>query len=90
MRKRSQNSIPIIKSDNDITKILDAVYKSEGNIFEMFVRFGGDLHSMRATEPNLKIKYHEATDPGRENLFLGNKGQLATLILSKKSEISEI
>lgn len=89
VRKRSQR-VPIIKSDNDIVRILDSKYKDEGNIFEMFVEFGGDLHNMRATEPNLKVKYHEEKDPRRENLFLGNKGQLATLILSKKGDISEI
>lgn len=56
----------------------------------MFVRFGGDLHNMRATESNLRVKYHEEIDPRRENIFLGNKAQLAALILSKKEQISEI
>lgn len=82
--------MPIIKSDNDITKILDGGHRGWGNVFEMFVRFGGDLHNMRATEPSLRVKYHEETEPQRENLFLGNKAQLAALILSKKEQISEI
>lgn len=57
----------------------------------MFVRHGGDdLHCMRATEPSLRVKYHEEMDAKRENLFLGNKAQLAALILSKKEQISEI
>lgn len=56
----------------------------------MFVQFGGDIHNMRATESNLKVKYHEENDPKKENWFLGNKAQLAALILSKKSQISEI
>lgn len=89
-RKRFQHLLPIVKSDNDIIKILDETHRNIGNVFEMFVRFGGDLHNMRATEPNLRVKYHEETDARRENLFLANKGQLATLILSKKLEISEI
>lgn len=90
-RKRSQHLIPIVKTDNDITKLLVETQQSDlTSIFEMFVRFGGDLHNMRATEPNLKVQYHEEIDGKRENLFLGNKGQLATLILSKKVEINEI
>lgn len=88
MRKKSQHLIPIVKSDNDVSKVLGDQLR--GNVFELFVRFGGELHCMRATEPALRVRYHEETDARREHLFLGNRGQLATLILSKKGEISEI
>lgn len=80
--------MPLIRSDNDIPTILHEDYKEVGNIFEMFVKFSEKLHCMRATEMNLKLKYHEEND--KKNLFLGNEAQLAKLLLSKKDEIVEL
>lgn len=82
--------MPLIKTDNDINRILSDKIKKEGNIFEMFVKYSDNLHCMRATEPSLKIKYHEETTEGRCNLFLGSTAQLATLIFSKRDKILEM
>ncbi|KAJ8928907.1 hypothetical protein NQ314_018478 [Rhamnusium bicolor] len=89
-RKKYQHIMPLIRIDNDITKILDDEYREVGNIFEMFVKFYDKLHCMRATEMNLKIKYHEEVDKQRHNLFLGNEAQLAKLLLTKKDDVIEL
>lgn len=54
----------------------------------MFVKFHSDLHCMRATEMNLKVRYHDDID--RKNMFLGNTVQLAKLLLSKEDQIWEL
>lgn len=82
-RKKHQHIIPLIRIDNDITKIIDEDHRNIGNLLEMFVKFHDTIHCMRATEMNLKIKYHEETDLARKNLFLGNEAQLAKFLLQK-------
>lgn len=77
-----------MRVDNDISKILDEDHKTIGNIFEMFLKHNTNLHCMRATEMNLKVKYHDEFN--RKNMFLGNTGQLAKLLLSKEDEIWEV
>lgn len=77
-----------MRVDNDISKILDDDHKNLGNIFEMFVKHHTDLHCMRATEMNLKVKYHNELN--RKNMFEGNTGQLAKLLLSKEDDIWEV
>ncbi|XP_056637395.1 chondroitin sulfate synthase 2 [Diorhabda sublineata] len=82
-RKKHQHLIPLIRIDNDISKIIDEDHRNIGNLLEMFVKFHNKLHCMRATEMNLKIKYREETDLARKNLFLGNGVQLAKFLLQK-------
>lgn len=89
-RKKYQQIVPLIRVDNDISKILDETAKDKGNIFEMFVQHGGDLHCMRATEMNLKILYHFERDENRKNKFYGNEAQLAKLLLTKQDSIPEL
>lgn len=89
-RKKSQHVMPLVRSDNDIPSILHEEYKEMGNIFETFVKFSENIHCMRATEMNLKIKYHEENDTAKHNLFLANEAQLAKLLLSKKDDIIEL
>lgn len=82
--------MPLVRSDNDIPTIIHKDYKEMGNIFEMFVKFSEKIHCLRATEMNLKVKYHEENNKAKRNLFLGNEAQLAKLLLSKKDEIVEL
>ncbi|KAJ8928906.1 hypothetical protein NQ314_018477, partial [Rhamnusium bicolor] len=89
-RKKYRHIMPLIRIDNDITKILNDEYTEVGNIFEMFVKFYDKLHCMRASEMNLKIKYHEEVDKQRHNLFLGNEAQLAKLLLTKRDDVIEL
>lgn len=70
--------------------MLDRNVTDDGNVFGMFVRFAEQVHCMRATEMSLKMIYHEDTDPTRCNAFLGNKAQLAALILMKRDQIRDI
>ncbi|CAH0548750.1 unnamed protein product [Brassicogethes aeneus] len=83
-RKKFQNVIPLMRIDNDISKIIDEDTKNTGNIFEMFLKHHKTLHCMRATEMNLKVIYHDETQLQSKNLFLGNNAQLAKIILNKK------
>ncbi|RZC42210.1 chondroitin sulfate synthase 2 [Asbolus verrucosus] len=90
-RKQHQHLLPIVRVDNDIGDVLAEQYRGfAGTIFEMFVKFGGDLHAMRATEMGLKVKYREQSGADRCNLFLGNPSQLGRLLVSKMGEISEL
>ncbi|XP_050503243.1 chondroitin sulfate glucuronyltransferase [Diabrotica virgifera virgifera] len=88
-RKKHQHIIPLIRIDNDITKILDEEHKDIGNVFEMFLKYHEKLHCMRATEMNLKIKYHEEKNLKKRNLFLGSEAQLAKVLL-QKDKITEL
>ncbi|XP_050316001.1 chondroitin sulfate glucuronyltransferase [Anthonomus grandis grandis] len=81
-RKKIQSSVPLVRVDNDISKLIDI--KHTGNIFEMFIKHGGDVHCMRATEMNLKVFYHEEQDENRVNKFYGVDAQLAKLLLTKE------
>lgn len=87
-RKRHQHVVPLIRIDNDITNIINTEDKNTGNIFEMFIKYYSELHCMRATEMNLKIKFHE--DTTGENKFYGNTDQLAKLLLTKEDQIWEV
>lgn len=85
-----QYVIPIVKVDNDLSKILQDEYKNEGNVLDMFVKYGDGIHCMRATESQLKVRYHEELNENRSNWFLGNANHLAHLILGAKDEIGYI
>ncbi|KAG5891796.1 hypothetical protein JTB14_006188 [Gonioctena quinquepunctata] len=89
-RKKYQHVIPLMRIDNDIVNILDDDYRNVGNIFEMFIKYHDMLHCLRATEMNLKIKYHEEKDLHKKNLFFGNEAQLAKLLLTKQEQVPEI
>lgn len=80
--------IPLMRIDNDISRLLNGDHKDIGNVFEMFVKHGANLHCMRATEFNLRVKYHDEFQ--KKNMFLGNTGQLAKLLLTKEDVIWEI
>ncbi|CAG9768082.1 unnamed protein product [Ceutorhynchus assimilis] len=87
-RKKNQGTIPLIRSDNDLSKLVQKNTRS--NIFEMFLSYGEDIHCMRATEMNLKVFYHPETDQNKLNKFYGNEAQLAKLLLNKQSYIPEL
>ncbi|KAF2882280.1 hypothetical protein ILUMI_23900 [Ignelater luminosus] len=88
-RKRAQHEIPIIRTDNDIVQIIHN--KNSGNIFELFMKHSDNLHCMRATEKELKIKYYEETNNDeQENLFFGTKAQLAKLLLNNQDKMNFI
>lgn len=70
--------------DYDIIKLINSKQKRNGNILDMFLKYSENMHCMRATEPNLKVKYHDEVDESKSNWFLGNTAQLATLLLNKK------
>ncbi|ENN71665.1 hypothetical protein HUJ04_000942 [Dendroctonus ponderosae] len=89
-RKETESEIPLIRTDNDITKLLKSETKKKGNIFDMFLQHGRDVHCMRATEMNLKILYHFEKDRNRMNKFYGNDAQLAKLLLTKGDIIPEL
>ncbi|KAF5271137.1 hypothetical protein FQR65_LT17717 [Abscondita terminalis] len=84
-RKKAQDEVALIRTDNDIGRIIDS--NSSGNVFEMFVKYSNSVHCMRATEKDLKVKYHEDGLQGRFNLFFGTKLQLAKLILDFQNTI---
>ncbi|KAL3270544.1 hypothetical protein HHI36_021082 [Cryptolaemus montrouzieri] len=86
-RKLYQPKMPIMRTDNDIAMVLQDPFKNTGNIFKMFVETLKDLRHMRSTDMSLLVRYHEELDQGRCNKFIGNKNQLAKLLLSKRSEI---
>ena len=96
-RKNIEAKISVVRTDKDISTIL----KTEnwfGSIFEMFVSFS-ELHSFRAVEPALKIRYKEINCNGtrsgeifkkcrkQKNLQLGHRGDLTKLILEYQSEL---
>ncbi|KAK4877945.1 hypothetical protein RN001_010451 [Aquatica leii] len=87
-RKKSQQEVPLIRTDNDIVRIMNTT--SSGNVFELFVKYSNNLHCMRATEKDLKVKYHEDGLSGRYNLFFGTKLQLAKLILDYQNRMDVI
>ncbi|VEN42805.1 unnamed protein product [Callosobruchus maculatus] len=89
-RKKYQKIIPLIRIDNDISKLLDEDIIHTGNIFEMFIKYHEKLHCMRATEFSLKIKYHELSERNRVNLFYGNRVQLAKTLMTKKEILDQI
>ncbi|XP_022905297.1 chondroitin sulfate glucuronyltransferase [Onthophagus taurus] len=81
-RKLHELKLPIVRVDEDLINIIDEDHKRVGNIYEMFLEFSEDqIHNMRATDAALFVRYHEKKD--RNNLFLGNKAQLAKVILDK-------
>lgn len=82
--------MPLIRIDNDIPQILHEELRHIGNVFEMFLKFHDKLHCMRATEMNLKILYHQERDVNKKNLFIGNEGQIARLLLTKAEQIPEL
>ncbi|XP_015115913.1 chondroitin sulfate synthase 2 [Diachasma alloeum] len=95
VRKSSEKDISIVRNDKDIISILKL---SKSNIidslFELFVVYS-DLHTLRAVEPALKVRYSEIDCRGarlasesskiscenRKYSRLGHRGQLAKLIL---------
>lgn len=79
--------VPIVKIDNDLLEVTEDRYKSAGNIFQMFLNVAPHIHCMRATDPALKVFYHETHDSGRYNLFLGTKAQLADAILEQRNKL---
>ena len=85
-RKNYVNVVPIIKMDNDLLEVVEDGHKSAGNIFQMFLNVAPHIHCMRATDPALKVLYHEAFDSERSNLFLGTKAQLADAILERRDK----
>ncbi|XP_066255472.1 chondroitin sulfate synthase 2 [Euwallacea similis] len=89
-RKRSQKTIPLIRVDNDIPKLLTQEVKNKGNLFKMFLLNGDDLHCMRATEMNLRVIHHFDQNGNRANKFYGNEAQLAKLLLTKQESIPEL
>ncbi|KAF5291737.1 hypothetical protein FQA39_LY14225 [Lamprigera yunnana] len=87
-RKRAQLQVPLIRNDNDIVKIMNNT--SSGNVYELFVNYSDNLHCMRATEKDLKVRYHEEGLMGRYNLFFGTKLQLAKVILDFQNVIDVV
>lgn len=89
-RKKHQHQLPIVRVDNDISEILSDHYKNfSGNIFKMFVEYS-QVHSMRATESGLKIKYHDEASDDRCNLFLGSRPQLGRLLVNYQSQSFDV
>lgn len=87
-RKDFSSKLPIVKSDPDISIVLQEEYRQIGNVFEMFIVHLPDVHGMRATEAALKIRYRDETfNTRRQNLFLGTKSQLAKIILEQESAL---
>ncbi|KAB0791849.1 hypothetical protein PPYR_03649 [Photinus pyralis] len=88
-RKKAQDEIPIVRTDNDIAKIVGNTHS--GNIYELFLKYLENIHCMRATEKDLRVKYHEDMSNGdRSNLFVGTKLQLAKIILDFQNVIDVI
>lgn len=88
-----ESRIPVVRADRDISTFLKLSQQSPvTSVFELFVLFG-DLHPFRALEPSLKIRHKEISCGGPQSdatykdcsrarsLNLGNRGQLAKLIL---------
>lgn len=97
MRKAVETSIPLARSDKDITTLLElSKHNPITSIFDMFVSFS-DIHALRAVEPALKIKYKDIQCIGTLNNdtynmcvkqkynHLGQRSQLAKLILDYKN-----
>ena len=96
-RKNIETKIPIVRTDKDISIILKTENSIE-SIFDMFVSFS-ELHSFRAVEPSLKIRYKHINCNGtnnekifkkckkRKNCQLGHRGDLTKLILEYKNEL---
>ncbi|XP_046743414.1 chondroitin sulfate synthase 2 [Diprion similis] len=93
IRKLAESIIPPVRADRDIATVLKLPEQNLINsAFELFILFG-DLHPFRALEPALKIRYKEINCRGTKSdaiytdcmkarsLNLGNRGQLAKLIL---------
>ncbi|XP_046421702.1 chondroitin sulfate synthase 2 [Neodiprion fabricii] len=93
IRKLAESIIPPVRADRDIATVLKPSEQNLINsVFELFILFG-DLHPFRALEPALKIRYKEMNCRGTQSdvthidcmkarsLNLGNRGQLAKLIL---------
>lgn len=82
VRKKHQLELPIVRVDADIGAIIAHYENYTSNIFEMFVKYGRDLHPMRATEMGLKVKYYEAPPTSKRcNLFIGSASQLGRLLV---------
>lgn len=54
-RKAIQSKVPIVRSDTDISGILERSDRSINNILDMFIASNVSLHLLRAIEPNLRF-----------------------------------
>lgn len=54
-RKNLEQSIPIIRSDNDIENIITRADQSIVGIVDLFIKADTGIHVMRAVEPNLRF-----------------------------------
>ncbi|XP_047371212.1 chondroitin sulfate synthase 2 [Vespa velutina] len=97
MRKAVETSISLARSDKDIAALLELSKNNPiTSIFDMFVSFS-DIHTLRAVEPALKIKYKDIRCIStlnndtytmcvkQKNIHLGQRSQLAKLILDYKN-----
>lgn len=84
VRKKSQHLIPLIRSDNDLPKVIGSGIGE--TVLGLFAKYSDTIHCMRATEKDLRVKYHEEVGRKRTNLFLGTKVQLAKLLLSAQDK----
>ncbi|XP_014204721.1 chondroitin sulfate synthase 2 isoform X2 [Copidosoma floridanum] len=98
VRKSIKNQIPLVQTDKDIASMLKLSQSVPINsIFDMFA-VHGKLNTFRATEPALKLFYRDVSCNGtknnlsqsmclkRKSLQLGNRGQLARLILNYQEQ----
>lgn len=97
VRKAVETSISLARSDKDIATLLElSKHNPITSIFDMFVSFS-DIHTLRAVEPALKIKYKDIRCIStlnndtytmcvkQKNIHLGQRSQLAKLILDYKN-----
>uniref|UniRef100_A0A7G3AFQ6 Hexosyltransferase n=1 Tax=Lutzomyia longipalpis TaxID=7200 RepID=A0A7G3AFQ6_LUTLO len=54
-RKKLESSVPIVRSDRDISQLLERTDKSVNSIVGMFIKSDTPIHLLRAVEPNLKF-----------------------------------
>lgn len=93
MRRKTETSIPIIRTDKDIPNIMNGSYPQFKNVFDYFVTYNSDLHYFRAVEPSLKIKFHQEKQCDNDEssiMRFGSKVQLASILLEYNSTVNSI
>ncbi|XP_053592891.1 chondroitin sulfate synthase 2 [Microplitis demolitor] len=82
VRRASENELPQVHSDREISKLLkkkSPKISSITSIFKLFVSYS-NLHIFRGIEPALKIHYSDKNKNVCGKTALGHRGQLARLI----------
>ncbi|GAB0088691.1 Hexosyltransferase [Sergentomyia squamirostris] len=54
-RKKLEASVPIVRTDRDISQLLNRTDKSINSIVDMFIKSNTPVHLLRAVEPNVKF-----------------------------------